>query len=223
MAERARLEQQVLLGVFAMVILWSAVGPYDLPDYLLELATPLGGAVLLLVTARWYRFTPVAYRLMFLEGVILLVGAHYTHERVPVFEWLRGPMGWTRNHYDRFAHFAAGFLLAVPFRELIVRSAGARGRAASVLAVISVMALACFYEITEWWIAASASPGVGAAYLGSQGDIWDAQKDMLLDTLGGIASVALLTGVHDRQMGRTSTGPITDRSPQGPPEVRRRP
>jgi putative membrane protein len=168
--------------------------------YLLELATPLGGLVLLVATARWYRFTPLAYRLMFLEGLILLVGAHYTHERVPLFDWLRAPMGWERNHYDRFAHFAVGFLLAIPFRELIARYAGVRGRPSSVLAAISVMALACAYEITEWWIAAAASPELGGAYLGSQGDIWDAQKDMLLDSLGGIMAVLLLSGVHDRQM-----------------------
>ncbi len=199
---RERRELQALAGLFAIVTLWSAIRPYDVADYLLELATPLGGAILLVVTARWYRFTPLAYRLMFLEGLILLVGAHYTHEHVPLFDWLREPMGWTRNHYDRFAHFAVGFLLAIPIRELIVRFAGTAGRAASVLAAVSVVALAGFYEITEWWIAAAASPEVGAAYLGSQGDIWDAQKDMMLDSLGGVVSVLMLSGVHDRQLTR---------------------
>lgn len=199
-APRARREIQVLLAVFGAVTIWSAVQPYDLAAYLLELATPLGGVILLAATARWYRFTPLAYRLMFLESIILLVGAHYTHERVPLFDWLREPMGWNRNHYDRFAHFAVGFLLAIPFRELILRFAKTTGAAASVLAAVSVMALACAYEITEWWVAAAASPGVGAAYLGAQGDIWDAQKDMMLDSLGGIVSVLLLSRVHDHQM-----------------------
>jgi putative membrane protein len=199
---RERREIQILLVVFAAVTIWSAVRPHDLAAYLLELATPLGGAILLVATVRWHRFTPLAYRLMFLEGVILLVGAHFTHERVPLFDWLREPMGWERNHYDRFAHFAVGFLLAIPFRELILRYARTTSVAASVLAAVSVMALACVYEITEWWIAAAASPGVGAAYLGSQGDIWDAQKDMMLDSLGGIVSVMVLSGVHDRQIAR---------------------
>ena len=199
-APRARREIHVLLAVFGAVTIWSAVRPYALPAYLLELATPLGGAILLVATARWHRFTPLAYRLMFLEAIILLVGAHYTHEHVPLFDWLREPMGWERNHYDRFAHFAVGFLLAIPFRELILRFARTTSGAASVLAAVSVMALACFYEITEWWIAAAASPEIGAAYLGSQGDIWDAQKDMLLDSIGGIVSVMLLSGLHDRQL-----------------------
>lgn len=201
-----RRELQTLLALFAFVTVWSAIKPYDIADYLLELATPLGGAILLVVTARWHRFTPLAYRLMFLEGLVLLVGAHYTHQRVPLFDWLREPMGWERNHYDRLAHFAVGFLLAIPFRELIVRFAGARGRAASVLAAVAVMALACFYEITEWWIAAAASPEVGAAYLGSQGDVWDAQKDMMLDSIGGIVSVLLLSGAHDRQLAGSPEG-----------------
>lgn len=203
---RERRELQTLLAIFAVVTAWSAIKPYEMADYLLELATPLGGAILLIATARWYRFTPLAYRLMFLEGLVLLVGAHYTHQRVPLFDWLREPMGWERNHYDRFAHFAVGFLLAVPLRELMVRFAGARGRAASVLAAVAVMALACFYEITEWWIAAAASPEVGAAYLGSQGDVWDAQKDMMLDSIGGIVSVLLLSGVHDRQLAGSPEG-----------------
>ncbi len=197
----------MLGAVFLAVTAWSAVRPYHLADYLLELATPLGGLVLLIATARWYRFTPLAYRLMFIEGIILLVGAHYTHERVPIFDWLKGPLGWERNHYDRFAHFAVGFLLAIPFRELIVRYAGVRSRPASVLAAVSVMAMACVYEISEWWIAAAASPELGAAYLGSQGDLWDAQKDMLLDSLGGIAGVLLFSGVHDRQMRARDGGP----------------
>lgn len=197
---RERRELWVLVAIVLAVTAWSAVRPYHMADYVLELATPIGGLVLLVATARWYRFTPLAYRLMFLEGIILLVGAHYTHERVPLFDWLKEPLGWERNHYDRFAHFAVGFLLAIPFRELLVRYAGVRGRTASVLAAISVMALACAYEISEWWIAAAASPELGAAYLGSQGDVWDAQKDMLLDSLGGIAGVLLFSGVHDRQI-----------------------
>jgi len=207
MTERSGREERLLLALFGLAVVLSAIRPYDPADYLLELATPLGGAVLLAVTARWFRFTPLAYRLMFLEGLVLLIGAHYTHERVPLFDWLRAPMGWQRNHYDRFAHFAVGFLLAVPFRELIVRAAGVTSRrAASVLAVVSVIALAGFYEITEWWIAAAASPDVGAAYLGSQGDIWDAQKDMLADTLGGIVSMLVLSRIHDRALGTRDSG-----------------
>ena len=208
----ARREPLVLIAIFLAVAAWSAVAPYDRADYLLELATPLGGLVLLVATARRYRFTPLAYRLMLLEAIVLLVGAHYTHERVPLFDWLRAPLGFERNHYDRFAHFAVGFLLFVPFRELIVRFAGVgRSRAASVLAVVAVLALAGFYEITEWWIAAGASPGVGAAYLGSQGDVWDAQKDMLADTLGGLAGLLVLARPHARALAQRDR--VTARDP----------
>jgi len=119
-SRRERREYAVLLGLLAVVTVWSAIRPYDLADYLLELATPIAGAILLVATARWFRFTPLAYRLMFFEGLVLLIGAHYTHERVPLFDWLKAPLGWERNHYDRFAHVAVGFLLAVPFRELLL-------------------------------------------------------------------------------------------------------
>jgi len=193
-------ERRWLSVAFAVAVAVSAVHPYDTHDYVLEIATPVAGFLALAATRRRLPFTPLAYRLLFLEALVLVVGAHYTHERVPAFDWLRDRLGTPRNDYDRLAHFCVGFALVIPVREILIRTTPLRGRALNVLSAISILAFGGFYEITEWWIAVWSSPETGAAYLGSQGDVWDAQKDMLLDALGALIGLVAWGRAHDRQL-----------------------
>jgi len=190
----------VLSILFWLLVAWSAVAPVLWSAYLAEIAMPVAGFAILAVTRRWFPFTSLAYFLIFLEAVVLIVGAHYTHAKVPLFDALRSGFGWERNHYDRFAHFCVGLFLVIPWREALARKTALRGRWLGSLAVIGILALAALYEISEWAIALLASPEAGAAYLGSQGDVWDAQKDMLMDGLGAVAGVSLLSRLHDRQL-----------------------
>lgn len=190
----------LLCVAFWALVAWSAVSPYDVKDWWLEIATPVAMFALLAGTLRRFRFTPLSYTLIFLEMLVLVVGAHYTHERVPLFDWIRDALSLTRNHYDRFAHFCVGLLLVVPVRELLRRASPLRGGWLFAMSVVSIFAWAAFYEITEWWIAVGAAPEVGAAYLGTQGDPWDAQKDMLLDGLGALAGLLVLARPHDLQL-----------------------
>ena len=191
-----------LAVVFWAAVAWSAVAPLDPADYWLEIATPVALFVLLAATFRRFRFTELAYGLMLAEALVLVVGAHYTHERVPLFDWLKDAYGWRRNHYDRMAHFCVGLCLVIPVREVLRRLSPLRGGWLFAISATVIMAWAAFYEITEWWIAALASPGAAEAYLGSQGDPWDAQKDMLLDGLGALAGLVLLATLHDRALER---------------------
>lgn len=199
-----RRELTALTVLFWALTGWSAIAPFDRADWWLEIATPLAGFALLAATFRRFRFTPLSYRLIFLEAVVLIVGAHYTHERVPLFDWIAEWIGRPRNDYDRFAHFAVGFLLVVPVREVLFRRSPLRGRWLWSMSAIVVLAWAAFYEIFEWLVAVLAAPDVGAAYLGSQGDVWDAQKDMLLDGIGAIAGLAVFRRVQDRQLSELS-------------------
>jgi putative membrane protein len=189
-----------LATVFWLAVAWSAVRPYQFQDYLLEIATPIAGFALLACTYRRFPFTTLAYALMFCEALVLVVGAHYTHERVPLFDWLKEPLGLERNHYDRFAHFCVGLFMVIPVRELLHRRTPLRGAWLAALSVTSILGFAAFYEITEWWIAAGTSPETGAAYLGAQGDPWDAQKDMLLDGLGGATGALAMSRLHERAL-----------------------
>ena len=196
----SRLYLTAISIAFWALVAWSAIRPWNSHDYWLEIATPAGLFVLLAATIRRFRFTPLSYTLLLLEMLVLVVGAHYTHERVPLFDWIKEPLGWARNHYDRFAHFCVGFLVVIPVREMLRRFTPLRGGWLGVMSVVSILAFAAFYEMTEWWIAAATSPETGAAYLGSQGDPWDAQKDMLMDWIGAVAGVLTLSRIHDRSL-----------------------
>jgi len=198
--KRAWHEFATLAAAFGVAVASSAVRPVNPKDYLIEIAVPIAAFLLLAATRGRFPLTPLAYRLLFLEALVLVVGAHYTHERVPLFDWLKPALGWQRNHYDRFAHFAVGFLCVIPAREVLRRHTPLRGAWLQALCAVAVLAFAGFYEITEWWIAVLASPETAEAYLGSQGDPWDAQKDLLLDTLGALAGLALFSRAHDRAL-----------------------
>ncbi|MBQ6339622.1 MAG: DUF2238 domain-containing protein, partial [Kiritimatiellae bacterium] len=126
----------------------------------------------------------------FVWTVLQLVGAHYTFEHVPM-EWLMKPLGLVRNPYDRIAHFAVGWF-AFPLAELFFRKGWVKSAGfAAFFAVMSTVAMAGIWELVEWWYAVVDGGEAGAAFLGSQGDVWDAQKDILCDTLGAICSSGL--------------------------------
>ncbi len=122
---------------------------------------------------------------MFALPLLHTIGGHYTFERVP-FDFITDTFGFERNHYDRIAHFSVGFY-AYPIAEFLLKRGVVVNRAAvSIYAVCVIFTVASVYEIFEWIYAISADPSAGLAVLGSQGDIWDAQKDMLADGLGAL-------------------------------------
>ncbi len=188
-----------LAAAFWGLCVWSAIAPTHQADWWLEILTPVGLFALLAGTLRWYRFTPLAYYLLFAECVLLIVGAHYTHAEVPLFEWPQQWWGWQRNHYDRFAHFGVGLLCMIPVREVLHRATPLRGGWLNWVAIVHVVAWGAVYEVIEWWIALTASPEAADAYLGAQGDIWDAQWDMLFDGCGAVAAL-LWVPWHRRQL-----------------------
>lgn len=181
----------------AYVVLFTVLGihPYARDVWYVENG-PIFGIVALLVWG-WFkglRFSNTAYVLMSVLIYMHTIGGHYTFERVP-FEWFNNFFGFERNMYDRVAHFTVGFY-AFPFAEyLLMRKIVNKKWVAYATPLFFIMALAATYEIFEWWYAATYGGAAGAAFLGSQGDIWDAQKDMLMDTLGAVSSL-ILFGIY---------------------------
>ena len=122
--------------------------------------------------------------------ILHTIGSHYTYSEVPAGDWLRDAFGLTRNHYDRLVHFAFGLLMLRPLRELTMPHADAKGRLlATWLSVAQVLACSVVYELIEWGTAAIVDPAAGTAFLGTQGDPWDAQKDMACATAGALLAV----------------------------------
>lgn len=137
-----------------------------------------------------FHFSTFSYLIMFVWLILHTIGAKYTFADVP-FDWFNQLIGSERNHFDRVAHFSIGFY-AFPIAEHLIRQQHCGARLAALVGLFSIMSLAASYEIIEWWYAVLAGGDAGIAFLGSQGDSWDAQKDMLCDTLGAMSVLLVL-------------------------------
>ena len=182
---RSRLLQGLVVW-YAIVWIVLAISPVDRSDWLLENILAICLILVLVVTYRKFPFSDLSYLLIAIFMTLHAVGAHYTYSEVPVGFWLKDALGLSRNHFDRIVHFAFGLLLAYPIRELLIRRAGAHDPWSYVLAVTVVQACSDLFEITESWVALSVEPDLGNAYLGTQGDEWDAQRDMTAAFTGAV-------------------------------------
>lgn len=183
----------IALGCYLLFWILLATDPLDRRDWLLENLLVFLTAAILIPTYRKFRFSNFSYALILIFLVLHAVGAHYTYAKVPAGFWLADLLHLQRNHYDRIIHFGFGFLLLYPMSELLRRAAGTREKWAPVLALIALAALSSFFEIVEGIIAQIVRPDLGAAYLGTQGDIWDAQKDMAAAFVGALLVAIWLT------------------------------
>ena len=177
----------ILAVVYLVVLALSAINPHGYDIWIVEI-TPIVLIFLLLVfTYKKFQFSNTSYTFMMFLLVLHTIGAHYTFANVP-FSFVTEIFGFERNHFDRMAHFSVGFY-AYPMAEFLLRKKLATYKTALFFALFFIMAVAGAYEIIEWWFAVVEGGDVGLEFLGSQGDIWDAQKDMLADTLGAIFSL----------------------------------
>lgn len=193
-----------LAASFVMVLVWSVVRPYDLFTWFLEVLPAVAGLIILLLTYRRFRFSDLACFLMWIEAVILVVGGHYTYAEMPLFNWLRDAFELSRNHYDRLGHFAQGFVPAIVVRELLVRTSPLKpGKWLFTLVVCVCLAVSAAYELGEW-LAAVLTDTRADAFLGTQGDVWDTQWDMLLALIGSITAQLTLSRLHDRSIKKTA-------------------
>lgn len=166
----------LLLG-YGIIWIWLAINPVSRQDWLLENLLAVALVTVLVLTYRRFAFSATSYWLIAVFMVLHAIGAHYTYAEVPFGFWLKDMGGLSRNPFDRIVHFAYGLLLVYPLRELLVRLAGLQGWS-YVMPVSSILAQSAFFEVIEAVVAMIVSPELGSLYLGTQGDEWDAQKDM---------------------------------------------
>lgn len=182
----------ILLGGYLVLWIWLAIAPFDRHDWLLENLLAVTFVGLLVATHRRFRFSNFSYVLLALFMGLHAIGAHYTYAEVPFGFWLKDVSALTRNPFDRIVHFAFGLLLVYPLRELLVRTAGVQGFWAVYLPISGTLAQSGFFEVVEAIVAQVVSPDLGTAYLGTQGDEWDAQKDMVAALLGALCMTGLV-------------------------------
>jgi putative membrane protein len=190
-----------LLVLISVVTLWSP--PAGRVSWCLEVGPGLVLVAVLTVTYRRMPLSHLVYVCVFLHLQILIYGGYYTYALTPLGNWAKETFHLARNHYDRVGHLALGVFPSLLAREILLRRTPLqRGGWLFFLVCSVVLAFAAFWELLEWWTALLAAPDVGTAFLGSQGDVWDAQWDMLLALVGALLALPLLSSLQDRSMSR---------------------
>ena len=199
---------KIWLGIFFSALIWSGTYPKDYLIWILETAPAIIAFIVLIVTRQKFRLTDLAYSLILVHSLILMVGGHYTYAEVPLFDWLKDLFHFDRNNYDKVGHFAQGFVPAIIAREIIIRKqVVVNSRWLHFFVICICLAISAFYELIEWWVAVL-SQEAAEAFLGTQGYIWDTQSDMAYALLGAILALAMLSRLHDRQLGKLAAGSV---------------
>lgn len=196
-----------VLGVlFGLLVIVSAIEPFDRNAWLLENALVVAAVAFLAATYRRMPLSRISYGLIFIFLCLHETGAHWTYAEVPYDAWSQSLFGVSisdqfnleRNHFDRVVHFLYGFLIAYPIREIFVRVAQVRGFWGYFLPLDLTMSTSMIFELFEWIAAEFFGGDLGIAYLGSQGDVWDAHKDMLLASVGALLAMLITAWINSR-------------------------
>lgn len=190
----------VLTVIFFSVLFWSVIRPKEYLTWFLEVLPALIGFVLLVLTYKRFRFTPLVYWLILGHMIILMIGGHYTYSEVPLFDWLSEIFHWGRNNYDKLGHFAQGFIPAAVAREILKRNKVVNGDKWLEFIVISIcLSVSGMYELFEWTMAVVLGQSA-ESFLATQGYVWDTQSDIALALAGAVSNTLLLSKYHYRKI-----------------------
>ncbi len=194
----------ILSALFLLYWAVLAIHPSDRPTWLLENMLVFGFVAAIASSYRGFPLSRVSYTLIFVFLCLHTIGAHYTYAKVPYDTWFQSAfgsglnqmLGFERNHFDRLVHFCYGFLMAYPVREIFVRIVNVRGFWGYFLPLDLTLSSSAFFELIEWGVAVIFGGDMGTAYLGTQGDEWDAQKDMGLAALGALIAMSITFAIN---------------------------
>lgn len=193
----------IALIIALTVLIWSALSPKDYLTWLLEVTPGVIGIVVMIATYKKFRLTDFLYAVILIHCCILFVGGKYTYAENPLFEYLKHFAGWQRNNYDKLGHFFQGFAPALVARELMMRRKIVSSRKwAAFFAISVVMLISSGYELFEWGSAVVLGQSADD-FLGTQGDQWDTQSDMLFALIGALSALVFFSRIHDKFLLRT--------------------
>jgi putative membrane protein len=201
----------LLIGLvtwYIALFAWLAYSPVDRQFWAMASILPVLFVLALIVSYRYVALSPLSYVLIMGFLTLHTVGVHYTYAQVPAGAWLNDLLHLGRNHFDRIVHFSFGFLLAYPMEETFRLLGHARGWVLYYLPVITVLGLSALWEIVEAWVTQAVHPELGPAYLGAQGDMWDAQKDMAAAMYGSLLCMGMLLAFRLLRRMARHTGPV---------------
>ena len=191
---------KIWIFIYFSVFIWSFINPKDLFTWFLEVFPAMIAFVVLAITYKNFKLTPLVYSLILIHCIILMVGGHYTYSEVPLFDFIKESFNQERNNYDKLGHLAQGFIPAMIAREIIIRK--------SIITIESwrnffiicfCLALSAFYELIEWWVAIFTNEASND-FLGTQGYVWDTQSDIFWALIGSILALTVLRNFHTKQL-----------------------
>ncbi len=198
---KTALIHKALLVTGIAFLVWSGIHPNGQFNWLMETLPAMIGGILMVASYKKFQFTTTSYVLVWFFSLILMTGGHYTYAEVPIGNWARDAFGLSRNHFDRMGHVFQGVIPAMVARELLLRTSPLKaGKWLFVLCVCVAVAISAAYELFEWQYAVMFGGEQADDFLGSQGDIWDAQKDMFMALCGAVFAQLLLGPLQLRQM-----------------------
>jgi putative membrane protein len=184
--------------LFFLGLIVSSIQPKEYFTWFLEVVPALIGFVILDITYKKFTFTNFTYFFILIHCYILFLGGHYTYAEVPLFDWIKETFHQSRNNYDKVGHFAQGFVPALIIRELFIRKKVIANESFFNFIIVAIcLAISAVYEWIEWWVSLATGEG-GDAFLGTQGDIWDTQSDMLTATIGAIVMLVVLSKAQSK-------------------------
>ncbi len=190
----------ILLVMLLSILIWSVIEPKDLFIWFLEVLPVIIGVAVLIYIYPKYRFSNFIYVLITIESIILIVGGHYTYAEMPIFNWIRDTFDLSKNYYDRLGHFMQGFIPAMIAREIIIRNKVInKKKYLSFIVICICLAISASYELIEF-VVAKLTGNAADAFLGTQGDVWDTQWDMLMALIGSVTSLSLFSRYHDKKL-----------------------
>ncbi|RXI46827.1 DUF2238 domain-containing protein [Clostridium tetani] len=191
-----------LINSILIILIWSGINPFDKFTWILEvLPAIIGGFVLIIIYSK-FKFTNLVYILIWVHALILIVGGHYTYAQMPLFNVLRDIFNLNRNYYDRLGHFSQGFIPSIIAREILIRNnIVTKKKWLEFIIVCICLAISASYELIEFAVAKFTGTSA-EAFLGTQGDIWDTQWDMLFALIGSIVAILTLSKYHNKQLSK---------------------
>ena len=219
----------MILGVlFGIVFTICAINPHDRADWMLENVLTVLFVIGIAATYKVFPLSKISYTCIFIFLCLHEIGSHYTYAKVPYNDWtlavfgseLNSWFGWERNHFDRLVHFLYGLLFAYPIREVFVRVGNVKGFWGYFLPLDLTMSTSMIFELIEWGAAEYFGGDLGIAYLGTQGDVWDAHKDMALASIGALITMLIVAGINfkwqrDFAKERSDSFTVKDNRPLG--------